>query len=241
MNRQIPWLRVFVEGVVIVGSILLAFGIQAWWESAGEREREKRYLQSLGKEFAEAQAEIPEAEQNRAMALHAHEALIRQTQGDGQAAADSLLFWISLTSLPVAFDPPQAVFDDMVSSGGTQLIRSDSLRVALARYGTLLARVRAADDQAWATWEQRLQPFLEGRVPRVDRVREGLFGDLYDVPFGPSGYPTNFGALLGERVFQDMLAERWLRLHDASTSFDELSLELDGITKLIDSELGVGR
>jgi len=26
---QIPWLRVFVEGVVIVGSILLAFGIEA--------------------------------------------------------------------------------------------------------------------------------------------------------------------------------------------------------------------
>jgi hypothetical protein len=29
LKAQIPWLRVFVEGVVIVGSILLAFGIQA--------------------------------------------------------------------------------------------------------------------------------------------------------------------------------------------------------------------
>ncbi len=29
MTRQIPWLRVFVEGVVIVGSILLAFGIES--------------------------------------------------------------------------------------------------------------------------------------------------------------------------------------------------------------------
>ena len=28
MKPQIPWLRVFVEGVVIVGSILLAFGLQ---------------------------------------------------------------------------------------------------------------------------------------------------------------------------------------------------------------------
>ncbi len=32
MTRQIRWLRVLVEGVVIVGSILLAFGIQAWWD-----------------------------------------------------------------------------------------------------------------------------------------------------------------------------------------------------------------
>ena len=31
MTRQIPWLRVFVEGVVIVGSILLALG----WMNGG--------------------------------------------------------------------------------------------------------------------------------------------------------------------------------------------------------------
>jgi len=32
LKPQIPWLRVFVEGVVIVGSILLALGIDAAWE-----------------------------------------------------------------------------------------------------------------------------------------------------------------------------------------------------------------
>jgi hypothetical protein len=39
LTRQIPWLRVFVEGVVIVGSILLALGLQAWWDPAQERAR----------------------------------------------------------------------------------------------------------------------------------------------------------------------------------------------------------
>ncbi len=34
MTRQIPWLRVFAEGVVIVVSVLLAFGIDAWWGGA---------------------------------------------------------------------------------------------------------------------------------------------------------------------------------------------------------------
>ena len=33
MNRTIPWLRVAIEGLVIVSSILLAFGIDAWWSS----------------------------------------------------------------------------------------------------------------------------------------------------------------------------------------------------------------
>ena len=47
MKTQIPWLRVFVEGVVIVGSILLAFGIQAWWDDRQEREEEGRILAGL--------------------------------------------------------------------------------------------------------------------------------------------------------------------------------------------------
>ncbi len=44
MKPQIPWLRVFVEGVVIGGSILLAFGIQAWWEGRGVRVQDQALL-----------------------------------------------------------------------------------------------------------------------------------------------------------------------------------------------------
>ena len=36
MAKQVPWLRIMAEGVVIAGSILLAFGIQAWWEARGD-------------------------------------------------------------------------------------------------------------------------------------------------------------------------------------------------------------
>ncbi len=46
MKAQIPWPRVFVEGVVIVGSVLLAFGIEAWWD--GVQEAERLILQNAG-------------------------------------------------------------------------------------------------------------------------------------------------------------------------------------------------
>jgi hypothetical protein len=44
MSRQFPSLRVLAEGVVIVGSILLAFGIDAWWEGRQERQAERVYV-----------------------------------------------------------------------------------------------------------------------------------------------------------------------------------------------------
>ena len=58
MKRQIPWLRVFVEGVVIVGSILLAFGLQAWWEGRQDSQLEDRYLERLATDLESDTAEI---------------------------------------------------------------------------------------------------------------------------------------------------------------------------------------
>jgi hypothetical protein len=42
-TRSIPWPRILAEGFAIVVSILLAFGIQAWWEGV-QREQEERTL-----------------------------------------------------------------------------------------------------------------------------------------------------------------------------------------------------
>jgi len=47
LARQVPWPRIFAEGLAIVVSILLAFGIQAWWEERQERAVEKALLAGL--------------------------------------------------------------------------------------------------------------------------------------------------------------------------------------------------
>ena len=52
LKPQMPWLRVFVEGVVIVGSILLAFGIDAAWEGVHEREDERASLELLSRDLS---------------------------------------------------------------------------------------------------------------------------------------------------------------------------------------------
>ena len=51
MSRQLPWLRITAEGIAIVVSILLAFGIQALWEERQERTREEALISGLLTEF----------------------------------------------------------------------------------------------------------------------------------------------------------------------------------------------
>jgi hypothetical protein len=41
---NIPWNRIFVEGIAIIASILIAFAIDAWWDNRQESESEVRDL-----------------------------------------------------------------------------------------------------------------------------------------------------------------------------------------------------
>ena len=50
-NEKIPWKRLTVEAAAIVGSILLAFAIDAWWDERLERAEENEQLIRLRAEF----------------------------------------------------------------------------------------------------------------------------------------------------------------------------------------------
>lgn len=235
-TSRISWRRGAFEGAVIVTSILLAFGIDAWWDGVQQRQQEARYLAALQREFTQA-SRVAQQQQGRIWPTHAVEALIGQVQGDPRAPVDTLLLWSSGLSQQIEFDPPRAVYDDLISSGGTQLIRSDSLRSMLARYASQLDLVRYADRQAWAIWEQRIQPLLEGRIPRVDRIRKGTAGRAWDVPFGASVHSADWEGLFADPAFEDVLAERWLRLKIASYRLDDAVGMIGSILEEIDDEL----
>lgn len=51
-NQEIPWKRISVEAIAIVASILLAFGIDAWWDERLERSNEQVLLTRLSTEFS---------------------------------------------------------------------------------------------------------------------------------------------------------------------------------------------
>ena len=59
-NQKIAWKRLALEVVVIVGSILLAFWIQAWWEGVQEQEERDALVRLIRADIAKniAQFEI---------------------------------------------------------------------------------------------------------------------------------------------------------------------------------------
>jgi hypothetical protein len=236
--NHIQWKRLSIEGAAIIASILFAFAIDTWWEDRKNREDEGRYLVSLRQEFADSLDLSTENEKMRRRVVAAHESLIAQIQGANRAPERDLYLWISLVSYPLQYYPPRAVFNDITASGGTLLIRSAELRIALAEFEQGIRYLEKYDHLSWVVWEQRLQPFLEGRIPRVERLRQGLARDRGDVPFGQSPHTADFDGVFADPNFEDMIAERWLRLQNGLISIGRLISKSEEIVDLIDAELG---
>ena len=58
ITREIPWLRILAEGVAIAVSILLAFGIEAWWSNRQVQQNVQDNLIALREELHDNIREI---------------------------------------------------------------------------------------------------------------------------------------------------------------------------------------
>ena len=139
MNRQIPWLRVFAEGVVIVGSILLAFGIQALWDGRVDRREEAESLQALHADFLGTVEELDRvAGSHRLRLAAASELLGISAPGLRALARDSLQTLLRLSTRTTTIDPPIATLKSLIASGELALISDKVLRSRLAGWNGLL-------------------------------------------------------------------------------------------------------
>lgn len=127
------------------------------------------------------------------------------------ASANSINHMISRLGPYRDFVPRRAALDDLLSSGGLQLIRSDSLRRTLAAYEQALSLDRAAQDGATTLWRTQLSPYdvahasLHSMLPYFD-YDAGELAKFGELPFDPD--PEAF---YGNRTYANLLMSRFYR------------------------------
>jgi hypothetical protein len=139
MNPPRPWLRIIVEGVVIVGSILLAFGIDAWWDGEQDRRAASEYVVRLTSDLQEDISRWQEQSVNNA---RKQESLARvlewvraddQTLESGARLLDDFTTSTHLAYGEVAIQSQRSTFDELISTGGLRSL-SPLLRELLLNY-----------------------------------------------------------------------------------------------------------
>ena len=136
MSEPIRWKRALIEGAVIVGSILLAFGIDAGWDARGEASRRSVVMEGLRSDFAAARTDL-----DRVTAFHlggreSAETLMHlgdagPVAADRAARVDSLFARLAGTA---SFDPPLGTLEALINSGNLDLLDDPGLAVELTRF-----------------------------------------------------------------------------------------------------------
>lgn len=115
--------------VVIVGSILLAFGIDAGWEASQEREEESESLALLHRDVTRT-VELARALQERseARAREAREAVAALAVPSAISDREGLVRTVTTVSGRSTFFLADAAYIDLLNSGRLQVIRDRVLR-----------------------------------------------------------------------------------------------------------------
>jgi hypothetical protein len=225
------WRRASVEGVVIVGSILLAFGVQAWWDVTQERAEEQAILQRLEVEFAAA-AELAAAEVVwHERAVVALESVLELT-GTGSASlvpTDSVGRLVDAITVGHTWDPPSGAVASLLASGNLSIIRDVSLREALAGWPSSVADLQEIEQTVIQLTRGRLMPYLAERVSirALDALGE-LSGQR-----GQGTFPDGLDQLLADRRFENLVQEQLWYVEGALARYDLVQNQLAEISILL--------
>ncbi len=245
MKPQIPWLRVFVEGVVIVGSILLAFGIDAWWEGVQERGEEQEILTGLRAHFEDVQARLDlwvgiglVGEDLAARALRNSQERL------SNGALDSLMssFWAVNV-----IDRGGGPLDALLASGRLELIEDRRLREQLARWPDRMEDLHTNDLAIRSFVHGSIVPYAASQgVPDGDcitslRDSQGMLGEravasMYCVHDG--GPPEAYRALMRNPEFRALLTTLVIFRGAAAADYADASDAAEEMVRLIGASLG---
>jgi hypothetical protein len=195
----IKWRTLLAESAAIVVSILLAFAIDAWWDSRGEIRLEREYLRGLRTELRGSYVEIESD-------LAFDEALfgdLRRVLNRALTSDDSVMYVLQRAVVDRKFAPPRAVLDDLISSGRLQLIADPRIREGLMLYAQMLSKNDINEAQERQFINERFLPFLSQHMS----IR-GIAADDLDLE------QRNRSALairLDDETFDNLLVERLMK------------------------------
>ena len=231
------WRSAFLAAVGALLGILLAFGIDAWWDLRMDRQKEREYLDALRDELVATRGDLVDHMESRQAAVaviqHYLEAVAAAHPRTG--STDTVTAMLSRILPYREFAPRRAAFDDLTSSGGVQLIQSDTLRRALAAYEQAMALNRTVQSEAVTAWHTQMRAYLIEHASMP-----GYALHMTEIPeyMKPAELPfrSDLDAFYGNRRYANLLMTQIFVEWRVRRRDQELLQRLDAVLKLLDTD-----
>ena len=208
-NEKIPWKRLAVEAAAIVGSILLAFAIDAWWEERMERRAEAGILDTLQKEFL-ANYDLLDDWKERCTAFCGAERgsnqvyeMINQALAAGVTTIEVSDSQLDELVGAGTFEAETPVLDGLIQSGQLAIVQDQRISSAIATWDRFLRDAVELQVRARQNIDRYLLPALIERGDVGHVVRNHAL-QLVDEDVDFSGVTT----LVIDLEFKGIIAQR---------------------------------
>lgn len=175
------WFAVFIDFLIVVVGILIAFQITSWSEASQANKKESLILDQLESEFTEALEFTRNAKIKNDAAVKANYEVLRVIR-DKKEPADKAEFLKTLqqsgTFSRAALEP--TALNELLSTGGLSLLSSPTLRKALVQYHELMLAHQTMSDIVLNRVSTPHDGFHEVIYINPDFESDGVFLDRYD-------------------------------------------------------------
>ncbi len=190
------------EILLVVIGILIALQIDTWNENKKDHALEINYLNGIVKNIEDDIAKLKDYILEDSLQLNGYTTLVRAfTDEEIKTDPQSLLSTIFRIQLINSFEGNNIVFEDLKSSGRTNLIRSDSLRFKILEYYNRSAITIASEKEMHnpAILSLRNQLFITDEVG-INGVESLFFPEYWASDLDPSTPYTDFISFLNRDI-----------------------------------------
>jgi hypothetical protein len=194
--------RFLAEGLTIVVSILLAFWVDASWDTRVQASRALDLLLAIRSDVEATQAHIGDRIDASTAVVEDAQALLNAMAGrTDEATRDSLLMTLGSVFIQSAWHPVNHSYEQALGSGSFELVQDAQLRLLLAQYVAALNDVGLWDRDVNEQYYAELEPFMVANTVYSDLAAPDVREEL--VSGGP--FTTDVEALASSRELWNLL------------------------------------
>jgi hypothetical protein len=244
--QSIQWGRLSAEGVAIIVSILLAFGIQAWWDETEQRDDERIVLQSLLTDMSRLQIRLARDKRISEFLVESAVKLL-QAEADlpqpiSEREIDKLISNLQLTHAGSLWE--SGPLNSLMMGGDISRISNTKLVQKLADLHTRIKRLQTNWRSESSNFQVDMQPFLRRNANLVQIVMSSVAGTGMTPEFKfPELAVSNrrkHSELLSMTEFQGLLVEViGLQQNAMLLVYPQLEESLSEVIGLLEAELRV--
>ena len=210
-KQQIPWLRIGAESVAIVGSILLAFLIDAAWNNYQDRREEHEILLGLQDEFTRHIATIEENMRRVRRITDSISFLLKQDDLDFDSldsieVVEQAVFHSGFTT--PSDEMSGGVRDALFESGNLDLIRNVRLKQALVKWPASVGLLEQQRENVSGFVMQTLLPHLSYLGVPLAELRMPTGNRLADRRTSTQELGAKYAALLANQEYLNLITVR---------------------------------